>query len=263
MTACGGGSTGGDTPSPTPAKAKLDLQTAIPDYSKVNQDVFFNADIKNEAPVRQDLKAGANAALDIIVEDIHYPSASGVTFSQINQGQQGACAKGQSLSVNESCKLALKVSGQSENLQLKEPIAIKVSSEDKALEIPTNIEFVNDASDKLSAMLVQGPVSIQAGSKVQFIVTNPKDDTQPLNNIAVKLNLPQEFLPYISDEKLSLMDSLNAGEQYIFSFQLANDPEVTRLLKDPVIAQEFYVVEDRAPRVYPWVNERDGGMLYA
>ena len=23
------------------------------------------------------------------------------------------------------------------------------------------------------------------------------------------------------------------------------------------------VVEDRAPRVYPWVNERDGGILYA
>ena len=25
----------------------------------------------------------------------------------------------------------------------------------------------------------------------------------------------------------------------------------------------IYVVEDRAPRVYPWVNERDGGILYA
>ena len=36
-----------------------------------------------------------------------------------------------------------------------------------------------------------------------------------------------------------------------------------RPYEDQKLAADIYVVEDRAPRVYPWVNERDGGILYA
>ena len=38
---------------------------------------------------------------------------------------------------------------------------------------------------------------------------------------------------------------------------------VFQIIDTPGLPGVSIVVEGRAPRVYPWVNERDGGILYA